>query len=237
MLEQQMLLSSTRLTQHQKKQSPWSKKILNSSILLRKLFSESQQSLLILRMKSKENAYLSLKTANVTHGGMAYGAGTVAAQNNKAHEIVDPRPTQWEQSKQLLRNITIWVGYYQLWDTVKTDKRTWNNHQQHTLWSCHQCTPIDLNRVLKVNKPLIHVRYGVGDETAQALERLSKNSLKTKNYFNFLPIKANWAEVLQAECVHCFLQQCETRFPRFFLWVVSCFHQGWWDQKSLYASV
>ncbi len=117
----------------------------------------------------------------VTHGSMAYGAGTVAAQHNKAHEIVDPRPyalgsikTTFEKYNHLSRVLPA-VGYGK--KQIKELETTINNIPCDLVISG---TPIDLNRILKVNKPLLRVRYGVGDDTADALEKILHDFLKKK---------------------------------------------------------
>jgi len=39
-------------------------------------------------------------------------------------------------------------------------------------------TPIDLNRILKVDKPIVRVRYGVGEKTAKELEKIGEDFTK-----------------------------------------------------------
>ncbi|MEM4258615.1 MAG: cyclic 2,3-diphosphoglycerate synthase [Candidatus Thermoplasmatota archaeon] len=118
----------------------------------------------------------------VTHGSMAYGAGTVAAQNNKAHEIVDPRPyaigsikTTFEKYNHLSRVLPA-MGYGK--KQIKELEQTINSIPCDLVISG---TPIDLNRVVKINKPLLRVRYGVGPDTAQALEKIVVEFLKKQN--------------------------------------------------------
>jgi predicted GTPase len=96
----------------------------------------------------------------VTHGEMKFGAGLIAAQNAGAKEIIDPRPFAVNSIKQTfekyrhLEKVLPAMGY--------------GNHQikdlQDTI-NAAKCdvvvsgTPIDLNRVLKANKPIIRVWY------------------------------------------------------------------------------
>jgi predicted GTPase len=39
-------------------------------------------------------------------------------------------------------------------------------------------TPIDITRVLKSSKPIVRVRYGVGEETYKQLEEIIENFFK-----------------------------------------------------------
>jgi len=96
----------------------------------------------------------------VTHGEMKFGAGFIAAQKAGAKKIVDPRPFAVNSIKETfakykhLENVLPAMGY--------------GNHQikdlQDTI-NATECdvvvsgTPIDLNRVLKANKPIIRVTY------------------------------------------------------------------------------
>jgi predicted GTPase len=96
----------------------------------------------------------------VTHGGMKFGAGFIAAQNSGAKRIIDPRPFAVNSIRDTfakyphLENVLPAMGY--------------GNHQvgdlQDTI-NAAKCdvvvsgTPINLSRVLKANKPLIRVRY------------------------------------------------------------------------------
>jgi len=42
-------------------------------------------------------------------------------------------------------------------------------------------TPIDLTRILKINKPMVRIRYNVGEKTAKELEDIVDKFLKTHN--------------------------------------------------------
>lgn len=117
----------------------------------------------------------------VTHGGMQYGAGTVAAKEYGAKTLVDPRPyavgsiietfTKYPH----LTNILPAMGYgkkqiHELEETI--------NHTNCDV--VVSGTPIDLTRVLKTKKPIVRIRYSVGDKTAQELESLLRKFLKMK---------------------------------------------------------
>jgi predicted GTPase len=107
----------------------------------------------------------------VTHGSMKYGAGTVAAEDNDVGEIVDPRPfavgsiVDTFKKYNHLSKVLPAMGYGK--KQMKELEETINNAEVDAVVSG---TPIDLKRVLKTDKPLIRVRYGVGDKTAKELE-------------------------------------------------------------------
>jgi len=109
----------------------------------------------------------------VTHGGMRYGAGTVAANDNNAGEIIDPRSfavgsiTETFNKYNHLTNVLPAMGYGD--KQTKELEETINNTDCDIVVSG---TPIDLNRVLKARKPIVRVRYGVGEKTAKELEKI-----------------------------------------------------------------
>jgi len=96
----------------------------------------------------------------VTHGEMKFGAGLIAAQNSGAKEIIDPRPFAVNSIKQTfekyrhLEKVLPAMGYGD--QQVKDLQDTINAAKCDVVVSG---TPIDLNRVLKANKPLVRVRY------------------------------------------------------------------------------
>jgi len=106
----------------------------------------------------------------VTHGSMAYGAGTVAAEENQAGEIIDPRPfavgsiVETFQKYNHLSRVLPAMGYGK--KQMKELEETINKTDVEAIVSG---TPIDLNRVLKTDKPLIRIRYEVGEKTVKDL--------------------------------------------------------------------
>jgi predicted GTPase len=96
----------------------------------------------------------------LTHGEMAYGAGWVAARRFGAAEIVDPRPfavgSIHDTYVKYPRTGTILpaMGYGDA--MVKDLEKTINKADVDLVVSA---TPIDLKRILKVNKPMQRVRY------------------------------------------------------------------------------
>ncbi len=115
----------------------------------------------------------------VTHGGMRYGAGMVAAKEYGAKTIVDPRPfavgsivdtfTKYSH----LTNILPAMGYGK--KQIRELEQTINDIDCDVIISG---TPIDLTRILKTKKPIVRIRYGVGDKTAQEIEKLLLKFLK-----------------------------------------------------------
>jgi predicted GTPase len=96
----------------------------------------------------------------LTHGGMRYGAGIVAAQKYKAAVIIDPRPYAVGSIKKTfekyghLDKVLPAMGY--------GEKQTRELAATINRIDCDlviSATPIDLNRVIKVNKPMLRVRY------------------------------------------------------------------------------
>lgn len=96
----------------------------------------------------------------LTHGGMSYGAGIVAAKEFGAMEIVDPRPfavgsikAAYEKYPQLGKLVPA-LGYYpeQLKELEETIKKT----------PCDAvliASPIDIRRVIKISQPAFRVSY------------------------------------------------------------------------------
>ncbi|HOE35818.1 MAG: GTPase [Chloroflexi bacterium] len=96
----------------------------------------------------------------LTHGGMAYGAGYVAARRYGAAEIVDPRPFAVGSILETYKKypgtgiILPAMGYGE--QMVRDLEKTIENADVDMVVIG---TPIDLTRVLKLNKPSQRVRY------------------------------------------------------------------------------
>ena len=96
----------------------------------------------------------------LTHGEMQYGAGFVAAQKYGAAEIVDPRPYIVGEIKATFDKypcigpILPAMGYgdKQIADLEKTINKA-------KVDLVLIATPIDLNRIIKINKPSLRVQY------------------------------------------------------------------------------
>ena len=111
----------------------------------------------------------------LTHGEMAYGAGWVAARRFGAAEIVDPRPfavrsihdtyVKYPKTGPILPA----MGYGE--DMVKDLEKTINKADVDLVISA---TPIDLTRIIKVNKPMQRVRYELQEIGQPTLEEILK---------------------------------------------------------------
>ncbi|MCX6168046.1 MAG: cyclic 2,3-diphosphoglycerate synthase [Ignavibacteriales bacterium] len=111
----------------------------------------------------------------LTHGEMKYGAGTVAAERLKAKEIVDPRPFTVNSISDTFKkypNIGVLLpamgyGDDQIKDLEETINRT----------NCDSVvigTPIDLGRILKINKPSTRVMYELQETGKNTCESVLK---------------------------------------------------------------
>jgi predicted GTPase len=109
----------------------------------------------------------------LTHGGMAYGAGVIAAQTFGASDIIDPRPYAAGTIRETLEsyphigNLLPAMGYStaQIQDLEKTI-----NHTDCDLVLF--ATPIQLTRILEINKPAIRVLYEYEDKGSPTLEQV-----------------------------------------------------------------
>jgi predicted GTPase len=96
----------------------------------------------------------------LTHGGMTYGAGIVAAKKYGAAEIIDPRPFAVGSIKKTFEKyghldvVLPAMGY--------GDKQTRELAKTIEAIDCDlvvSATPIDITRVIKVSKPILRVGY------------------------------------------------------------------------------
>jgi predicted GTPase len=115
----------------------------------------------------------------LTHGGMAYGAGWVAARRFGAKEIVDPRPfavgsiLQTYQKYPGTGTILPAMGYGN--EMVKDLEKTINASDVDMVISA---TPIDLTRIIKINKPMQRVRYELQEIGVPTLEDILQKKFK-----------------------------------------------------------
>ncbi len=110
-----------------------------------------------------------------THGGMGYGAGFLAAKKFGA-KIVDPKKHSVGSIKEAfkkythLKNVLPALGYsnQQLKELEETINKT----------PCDLVligTPIDLSKVIKINKPSMRVRYNLAEEDSEKLMKLLRS--------------------------------------------------------------
>ncbi len=111
----------------------------------------------------------------LTHGEMAYGAGWVAARRFGAKEIVDPRPFA-------VGSITATYAKYPTTGNV-LPAMGYGDQQTHELEQTIRnadvdlviiATPIDLQRVIKIDKPSQRVRYELQEIGQPTLEDILK---------------------------------------------------------------
>ena len=117
----------------------------------------------------------------LTHGEMPYGAGLIAAKTYGAAEVVDPRP----YAKGTIREIYLLyphtgpvlpaMGYSS--DQVQDLEDTINNAPCDLVLFA---TPIQLTRILSINKPTIRVRYEYHDHDHPYLEEVLIDRLGSK---------------------------------------------------------
>ncbi|MDI3494635.1 MAG: hypothetical protein PWQ72_762 [Pseudothermotoga sp.] len=117
----------------------------------------------------------------LTHGEMKYGAGFVAAKKFGASEIIDPRPfavgsiVETYKKYNHLDLILPAMGYGE--KQIKELEETINSSNADLVIIG---TPIDLRRVMKLNKPAVRVRYELQEIGKPDLEDVINNFLNQK---------------------------------------------------------
>jgi predicted GTPase len=118
----------------------------------------------------------------LTHGGMAYGAGIVAARRFGAARVVDPRPTAVGSILEVLDRypalepLVPAMGYGPA--QISELEATLNAVDADLVLSA---TPIDLTRLVTLNKPITRVRYELdqvgGTPLAEVIEPIVRSTL------------------------------------------------------------
>ena len=109
----------------------------------------------------------------VTHGGMPYGAGIMAARKYGAAHIVDPRPAAGGSIQATfakythLENVLPAMGYGE--KQVRELAATIEKIDCDLIVSA---TPIDLNRLIKTRRPLLRVGYELEEIGSPTLENV-----------------------------------------------------------------
>ena len=117
----------------------------------------------------------------LTHGEMTIGAGWVAARRFGAAEIVDPRPFAVGSIKDTYQkypktgSILPAMGYGD--EMVHDLEKTINGSDVDLVISA---TPIDLTRIIKINKPMQRVRYELQEIGQPTLHELLKKKFGQK---------------------------------------------------------
>ena len=115
----------------------------------------------------------------LTHGGMKYGAGTIGANKAGAREIIDPRPytvgtiTETFQKYPDTGPLLPAMGYSP--KQVSDLEETINNADCDAVVIG---TPIDLSRVININKPATRVRYEIIEIGEMTLEMIVREFLE-----------------------------------------------------------
>ena len=109
----------------------------------------------------------------LTHGNMTYGAGTIAAKLYGAGEIVEPVKYAVGTIKKTyekypnIQSILPAMGYSK--SQIKDLEQTVNNADCDLVLFA---TPIDLPKLLNINKPTLRVRYEYKDHSEPSLETI-----------------------------------------------------------------
>jgi len=117
----------------------------------------------------------------LTHGDMQYGAGTIAARQFGASEIVDPRPYAVGSIEETYRKYpstgmllpAMGYGAAQMEDLEATIRQV----------PCDAVvigTPIDLRRVISIEKPSVRVTYSLAETTKPDLADVLQGVLKKR---------------------------------------------------------
>jgi predicted GTPase len=115
----------------------------------------------------------------LTHGGMQFGAGTLAAKLFGAREIVDPRPYAVNSIAEVFAKYpatgvllpAMGYGPEQICDLETTINRV----------PCEAViigTPIDLRRILKIQKPSTRVQYSLDEQGKPDLQTVLDNFIR-----------------------------------------------------------
>jgi len=117
----------------------------------------------------------------LTHGEMAYGAGWIAARRFGAAEIVDPRPfavgsiTEVYKKYPTTGNVLPAMGYGEA--QIKELEQTIQNADVDLVVIG---TPIDLSRILKIDKPFQRVQYELQEIGKPTLDDILREQFKSK---------------------------------------------------------
>ncbi len=117
----------------------------------------------------------------LTHGEMKIGAGTVAAQQYKASSLVDPRPYTVGKLSETFRiypgigTLLPAMGYGD--EQLKDLETTINNTECDAVVIG---TPIDLNRLIKINKPTTRVYYDLKEIGSPNFDEIIKDFVEKK---------------------------------------------------------
>ncbi|MGB7903042.1 MAG: cyclic 2,3-diphosphoglycerate synthase [Steroidobacteraceae bacterium] len=117
----------------------------------------------------------------LTHGGMAYGAGVIAARKFGASAVVDPRPWLVNSIAETYRKYpdigallpAMGYGDEQVHDLETTINRV----------DCDAViigTPIDLRRIITINKPSVRARYDLAEISSPGLAEVLSDFFRSR---------------------------------------------------------
>jgi predicted GTPase len=114
----------------------------------------------------------------ITHGGMPAGAGLAAAEKFKASRVVDPRPYAVD-------SITEVYGKYPHIGPVLPAMGYSDEQIQDLKKTIEECpcdlivsaTPVDIERLVNINKPIVRVTYGMREPGRETLKKIVKEFL------------------------------------------------------------
>lgn len=114
----------------------------------------------------------------LTHGEMTYGAGTVAARNHGAREIVDPRP--WTVGS-IRRTFETYPHIGHLLPAMGYgDRQIRDLEATINAVECDAViigTPVDLRRIMAIKKPTVRVTYELKELSKPDLEEVLRRAL------------------------------------------------------------
>lgn len=119
---------------------------------------------------------------SITHGGMAYGAGYVAATQAQAAHIVDPRTAASEEIAALYQQyphigaVLPAVGYHP--SQLQSLQATINAIDADVVVSA---TPCDISALIHIEKPVVRARYEFAEVGEPKLSDLIKMFLQEQN--------------------------------------------------------
>jgi predicted GTPase len=119
----------------------------------------------------------------ITHGGMPYGAGYVAATQAQAAEIIDPRSVAVNEITALYAQyphigcVLPAVGYHAV--QLAALRETINRADVDVIVSA---TPCNLDALIEINKPVVRARYEFSEVGEPALSSLVKRFLSEQHF-------------------------------------------------------
>lgn len=119
----------------------------------------------------------------LTHGEMSFGAGMVAARKYRCRSIVDPRPYAVGSIKRAYQHyahigpLIPALGYSPA--QIRELEQSINRTPADTII---MGTPIDLRKIMKLNKPAVRIRYVLQERDHGKLETMVRRAVMRKNH-------------------------------------------------------